>query len=116
MEYEMRLHNNPFELIKSGSKTIELRLNDEKRSLIKVGDIIVFENRNTKEKIKARVINLYKYNSFEELYKKFNKISLGYGKDDIANPSDMELYYSKEEQKKYGVLGIEIELLNKNKK
>ena len=37
--HEMRLHNSPFNLIKSGTKTIELRLNDEKRSLIKVGEV-----------------------------------------------------------------------------
>lgn len=29
--HEMRLHNEPFVLIKNGTKTIELRLNDEKR-------------------------------------------------------------------------------------
>ena len=31
--HEMRLHNSPFQLIKSGTKTIEMRLNDEKRQL-----------------------------------------------------------------------------------
>ena len=31
MKYEMRLHDGPFKLIKAGSKTIELRLYDEKR-------------------------------------------------------------------------------------
>lgn len=36
--HEMRLNNGPFELIKGGTKTIEIRLNDEKRSLIKEGD------------------------------------------------------------------------------
>ena len=38
--HEMRLHNEPFVLIKDGTKTIELRLNDEKRRQIKVGDYI----------------------------------------------------------------------------
>ena len=47
---------------------------------------------------------------FEELYKHFDKESLGYNKDDIANPKDMEKYYSIEEQNKYGVLGIEIKI------
>ena len=51
--HEMRLNNGPFELIKNGTKTIEIRLNDEKRSLIKEGDIIEFENRATKEKLKT---------------------------------------------------------------
>ena len=58
--------NGPFELIKNGTKTIEIRLNDEKRSLIKEGDIIEFENRITKEKLKTKVIKLYKFDNFEE--------------------------------------------------
>ncbi|MBB1548964.1 MAG: DUF3850 domain-containing protein [Clostridiales bacterium] len=31
MKHEMKLNNEPFERIKNGTKTIELRLNDEKR-------------------------------------------------------------------------------------
>ncbi|CDA60488.1 aSCH domain protein [Clostridium sp. CAG:524] len=109
--HEMRLHNEPFVLIKNGTKTIELRLNDEKRRQIKVGDIITFTNRSNNEQISTVVINLHKYDSFEELYKHFDKVSLGYKEDEIADPKDMELYYSKEEQDKYGVVGIEIKLL-----
>ena len=108
---EMRLHNSPFNLIKSGTKTNELRLNDEKRSLIKIGDKIEFTNRITEEKIVVEVINLHKYDSFVELYKDFDKVSMGYDVDEEANPKDMEQYYSKEEQDKYGVLGIEIKLI-----
>lgn len=106
----MRLNNKPFELIKSGLKTIELRLNDEKRQLINKGDIIIFTNRVTSEQLKTRVIGLLKFANFEELYQYFNKVDLGYGFDEDANPSDMELYYSKEEQDKYGVVAIEIGL------
>ena len=107
----MRLHKGPFELIKNGSKTIELRLYDEKRQMINVGDIITFENRSDGEKIQVKVIELHKYPSFEELYKHFNKVSMGYKEDEEANPKDMELYYSSEEQSKYGVVGIEVELI-----
>lgn len=109
--HEMRLHNSPFNLIKDGSKTIELRLNDEKRSIIKIGDNIEFTNRVTEEKILVEVVNLHKYNSFEELYKHFDKVSMGYKDNEEADPSDMEQYYSKEEQDKYGVVGIEIRLI-----
>lgn len=107
----MRLHKEPFELIKNGSKTIELRLYDEKRQMINVGDIITFENRSDGDKIIVKVIALHKYPSFEELYKHFNKVSIGYKEDEEANPKDMELYYSSEEQFKYGVVGIEMELI-----
>ena len=111
MKHKMKLQNTPFELIKDKTKTIELRLNDEKRQLLNIGDIIEFQNIITKETIEVVVTKLHNYNSFEELYKNFDKISIGYPKNEIANPEDMEQYYSKEEQEKYGVLGIEISLL-----
>lgn len=111
MIHEMRLNKEPFEKIEKGTKTIELRLYDEKRSLIKENDIIEFTNREDDRKLKTKVIKLHKYNSFEELYKHFNKIELGYEENEIANPSDMEKYYSKEEQEKYGVVGIEIKII-----
>ena len=47
MKHNMNLNNRPFKSIKEGTKTIELRLNDEKRSLLKVGDEIEFTNRDT---------------------------------------------------------------------
>ena len=108
MKHKMNLHNEPFNLIKDGIKTIELRLNDEKRQLLKEKDLIEFTNRETLETINTEMIKLHKYLSFEELYKHFDKISMGYNIDDIADPKDMEEYYSKEEQDKYGVVGIEI--------
>ena len=109
----MKLHNDPFNLIKSGTKTIELRLNDLKRQKIKVGDLIEFTNRITDEKMVVRVVDLIKFNSFSDLYKNFSKVSMGYREDEDANPSDMELYYSLEEQEKYGVLAIKIEKIDK---
>lgn len=104
----IHLHDEPFQLIKNGSKTIELRVNDEKRRKIKVGDKIDFENRKTLEHIEVEVIGLHYFPNFSELYKHFDKVSLGYKIDEEAVPRDMELYYSKEEQEKYGVVGIEI--------
>ena len=104
----MKLNNGPFKNIKNGTKTIELRLNDEKRQLLKIKDLIEFTNRETLEKLLVEIENLYHYPSFEELYKHFDKVAMGYKEDEEADPKDMEEYYSKEEQEKYGVLGIEI--------
>ena len=115
MKYKMNLNHGPFSRIKNGTKTIELRLNDEKRQLLKVKDLIEFTNRITLEVITVEVIGLYKYSNFEELYRHFDKIAMGYDKDDIANPKDMEKYYSKEEQDKYGVIGIEIRVIEDRK-
>ncbi len=115
MKHRMNLNNNPFNLIKNGTKTIELRLNDEKRQLLKENDFIEFTNRVTLEKIIVKIEGLYKYSNFKELYKHFDKIAIGYDKYDIANPKDMEKYYSKEEQDKYGVVGIEIRVIEDRK-
>ena len=95
MKHEMKLNNGPFEQIKNGTKTIELRLNDEKRQLLKIKDLIEFTNRTNNEKMLVEIANLYHYPSFEELYKHFDKVAMGYDEDDIANPKDMEEYYLK---------------------
>ena len=113
MIYKMRLHPEPYSAIKKQTKTIELRLNDEKRQLIKIGDFIEFINRQNSEKILTQVIKIHKFSNFQELYSNFDKISLGYSPKEIADYHDMEKYYSKEEQNKYGVIGIEIKLIKK---
>lgn len=110
-KHVMRLHQEPFELIENGQKSIELRLNDEKRQQIHVGDEIEF--RLSKEETNVlfcEVTALYPFPSFEALYAYLPLSKCGYTDKNIqtASPSDMEKYYSKEEQEKYGVLGIEI--------
>ncbi|MBE7075267.1 MAG: RNA-binding protein [Clostridiales bacterium] len=108
MKHYMNLKNGPFTSIKNGTKIYELRLFDEKRQLLKVNDYIEFTNRSTNEKLNVKIKNLHKFDNFEQLYNKFDKISLGYEPNQVANAKDMEEYYSKEEQSKYGVVAIEI--------
>ena len=109
----MKLKPDPFEMIKNGQKTIELRLYDEKRQLINVGDEIVFTNTATAETLQTKVLKLHRFDSFAELYKSLPLLKCGYTSENVgsATPADMEQYYSVDEQKKYGVLGIEIKVL-----
>lgn len=108
----MKLDDDPFEKIKNGTKKIEMRLFDYKRQKINIGDAIEFTKITNNEKLTAEVINIHKCKTFEELYNKFDKILIGYNEEDYADPKDMEKYYSKEEIKKFGVVGIEIRVLN----
>ena len=110
----MKLQNEPFTNIKRGAKTVEMRLFDEKRKQIKVGDTIEFTNIVSLEKLKVKVIDLHKFKNFEELYSHFDKTQLGYKQTEIANPNDMNQYYSNEDIEKYGVLGIEIKKYETN--
>ena len=114
MIFEMNVNPEPFVKIKSGLKTIELRLNDEKRSKIAVGDTIIFTNTtDTTQKLTSKVINIHKFSNFEELYKELPLLKCGYTDENIstAKASDMNAYYSNEQISKYGVIGIEIELI-----
>ncbi len=108
---EMKLKDKPFKMIKSGKKTIEMRLYDEKRRKIKVNDFIEFTCESNHEKLLTKVIKLHVFDSFDELYKHFDKVSLGYEKNEKCNPCDMEKYYSKEDQQKNKVVAIEIKLI-----
>ena len=108
----MKLNPAPFEMIKCGKKSIELRLYDEKRSRISLGDCISFTNTDTLEEITVTVIDIYKFNNFKELYNSLPLLQCGYTIENVAEAhySDMEKYYTAEEQNKYGVVGIAIQL------
>jgi len=108
----MNLYPEPYDMIKSGLKTIELRLNDEKRSWVKVGDTIFFTNVQTENRIETTVTNIYKFKSFDELYQELPLDKCGYSKVELptAKASDMIPYYSIKKQVKYGVLGIEVDI------
>lgn len=111
MTHKMNLTPLAFQAIGTGRKTIEMRLYDEKRAKVKVGDIIEFENTDTHQKIECTVINLTRYKDFFELYSNFDKIAIGYKVNETANAEDMYSYYSPEQIAKYGVLAIEIKLI-----
>ena len=114
MKHVMNLHDAPYDMIKSGRKTIELRLYDEKRRLIAVGDEIEFINsRDPSRSLICAVRGIYVFDSFRDLYGALPLLSCGYTQEDVdtASHTDMDRYYTKEQQERYGVVGIEIELL-----
>ena len=114
MKHIMKLKPTPFSLIENGTKTIELRLYDEKRRRIHIGDIIEFiHTENSDKVVEAKVMDLYLFDSFETLFDKLPLLDCGYTEDNIgdASPDDMNQYYSKERQMQYGVVGIKIEVL-----
>ena len=110
MLHKMKLKEAPFESIKSGEKTVEFRLFDEKRQQIKIGDQIEFSKLpDLQEKLLVVVDDLYREATFEELFKR-----LYFDEKDIADKTKMmHEIYSPDEEKGYGVLGIKISLINK---
>lgn len=116
MLHQMKLKSAPFHKIKSGSKTIELRLNDKKRQQVQVGDFIEFTMLNdTAQKLTVRVTALHHFDSFAELYAALPKEKIGYASNITPDPGHMDAYYPREKQEKHGVLGIEIRLTDLQK-
>lgn len=113
MIHEMKLQQEYFNFILNGTKRIEIRLNDEKRQNIKLGDKIKFlKEPDLNESFEAQVIGLLRYNSFEEMFKDYDISILSdksMTKEELI--SVLEQFYTKEKQEKYGVLGIRIELI-----
>ena len=108
MIFRMKLQNEPFKQIKKEIKKIEIRLNDEKRKIFEINDYIEFTNITTLEIMFVKITNLYHFESFEKLFNNFDNSILGCG-----SYEEMYKYYSREEENKYGVLGIEIKVLPK---
>ena len=108
MIHKMKLQESPFERIKNGTKTVEFRLYDEKRSKIKIGDQIEFAKLpDLQETILVDVLDLYREDTFENLFKK-----LFTDEDEIKRKTaSMYQYYSPDEEKQYGVVGIKISLI-----
>lgn len=114
MTHYMNLHAGPFDGIQSGSKTIELRLYDEKRRLIRVGDTLVFTHSDdAAQTCTATVTALHIFSDFAALYAALPLERCGYLPEELAtaSPADMNVYYSAEKQAKYGVVGIELEVV-----
>ena len=109
--YDMNLNPRPFESIKCGAKTVEMRLNDERRIGIEKGDLIRFTNVENGDILLVRVLDKKAYPSFKELYDSHSKTSIGYKENEDADPSDMLMYYSEENIAKYGAIALTIELI-----
>ena len=115
MIHEMSLNPAPFEKIKNGEKSIEIRLYDEKRRGVKIGDIIIFSKLPEKtEKIKVEVVGLSLFRSFRDLFSNFEKSKFGHEQNlSIEEQINRQMeYYTEEEEQQYGVIGIHIKLIS----
>lgn len=109
------LNLNPiyFDLIKSGEKTLEGRLNDEKRKGFNVGDKITFYKEPERvETMEAIILDKYIFKNFDKMADSLNKDDLGF-----KNKSKEEMVkvyrniYSRDDEEKYGVVIFKIKTM-----
>ena len=104
----IHLDEDVFEVVKSETKTVEVRVNDEKRRKLQVGDKITFLKRpDDIERIDAVIERLSYYDNFKTLVDNYTieEIYLkGYTKEYFLDL--LKRFYSDEEVNKYGVVAI----------
>lgn len=106
MEHELNLNKLSFQKIVDGSKIIELRLFDEKRRKIQLGDTLTFhENDNSSNMISKKVIGLVHFPDFETLIEYLPLSFFGHNSKDEVK-SGVNAIYSLERQRENSVLGI----------
>ena len=105
--HQLKLATEPFNAIISGNKTIESRLYDAKRQKIQIGDRIIFTNRdNSEQTVTTEVVGLLRYATFRDLFSHNNPRK--FGSDNVEwLENQISEFYSIEDQKIYGVIGIE---------
>ena len=108
--HQLKLATEPFNAIISGDKTIESRLYDAKRQKIQIGDRIIFTNRdNSEQTVTAEVVGLLRYATFRDLFSHNNPRKFG-GDNVEWLENQISEFYSIEDQKVYGVIGIEFKV------
>lgn len=123
--FVMHLADDMFEAVKAGTKTVEIRLFDDKRKLVDIGDYIEFRKlSNPKERVTRRVADLNIFSTFEELFKSERYengkrvVKLRYTPAQVGAPEGatvkslvdgMYKYYDKAQEKKYGVIAFVLE-------
>lgn len=107
----MGLYEEYFRAIKDGKKIVEVRLNDERRRNIRVGDSIEFIKVPQQDEIlKVQVNDLRKYDTFETMYK-----DISFKDFDCEGWTMKEMIYGTyeiytvEQEKEWGALAIFIE-------
>ena len=112
--HKMTLAPAPFSMIESGGKKFELRLNDEKRQAVRVGDVIRFtRSDDDTEVLWGTVTERRDFPTFAALYAVMPLLECGYTPETLsaASPADMDRYYTPAQQQKYGAVAFGLALL-----
>ena len=107
--HKLNVKEKYYNMLKSGTKTIKLRLYDDKRKNIKIGNSIEFlNNSDADDKFTAQVINLHRASNFAELCKKIDCHDAGFATNNELLKVLKE-FFSLNRQNELGIVGIEIQ-------
>ena len=105
--HRLKVKEKYYNLLKSGKKDIELRLYDDKRKLIQIGDMIEFANfSDSRNTFCAEVVALHRAADFASLCQKIDCRRAG-----MESPEELIKVWrnlSGRTSEEFGVVGIEI--------
>ncbi|MBQ8292355.1 MAG: hypothetical protein IJX78_00955 [Bacilli bacterium] len=101
--YYVNLSDEELKTIKENGNDIEFQINNG--NAIKLNDVLIYKNEVNEEVFKARVVDMYLYKSFEELYNEHHKLT----KEHEQKLYELLNKYSKEELNQQGILTIKVE-------
>ena len=112
MIYEMKLKDIYFNKIQNGSKIYEIRLNDEKRQMLCIGDTIIFKSESDlKNTVTTSIDNLIYFKNFEDMAKTLSNDEIGFENTNINDIVDTyHQFYNVDDELKYGVVAIKLRL------
>jgi ASC-1-like (ASCH) protein len=113
MTHYSKVAGSVFAQIKHGHKIIEPRLNDAMHQRVRIGDLIVIINRDTREEVVAKVVGILRYRTFDELFGAYPPSY--FGVNDAADiRHEVAQWYGDEAEATHGVLGIKLHVLRKS--
>ena len=109
----MKLNAEMFDKVKSGNKTYEVRLLDEKRQKIGVGDTIIFKKEpDLIDGVVVKVVEARVFPSFEQMAMTLSLASVGFENKDAGQVARYyHRIYDRKEEAQYGVVAYKIELI-----
>lgn len=109
----MKLDAPFFDQVKSGKKIYEIRLYDEKRQKIGIGDNIIFKKQpELIDGVVVKVVDVKRFETFEQMAQTLSLSSVGFDNKNAAQVARFyRSIYSREDEKKFGVVAFKIELV-----
>ena len=108
-KHKLHINSASFERVVNGTKTIEVRLYDERRQRIDIGDEITLINRANNKTVQVKVFRLHRAPTFHDLFTMVDVSQVGYETSEAAEKSTAE-FYDYNDELASGVVGIEFTL------
>lgn len=111
MMHTIKVKEKYYNLIKNKEKIYEVRLYDNKRKQMKIGDIIkIFKEHKLVESLNAKIIDLVFFKSFEEMANALPSKQIGFDGWEINDIiKEYHKFYTAQEEQKLGVVAIKIQ-------